>query len=547
MKKIILCGILVVAFAATASAGCFTKMAKTYQTISISANPEVMTLVGNDIKTDITVTFPVKYFNAKAIVRITPVLRFEGGEVEGTPKMLQGEKVKNNYTAIATKTGGMYTQSVVFPWKEEYRNVSLVLKIEGKCKDTEEFEQAGYLDVAAGTNALQQDFDCAAAMATMPDNFQRITHKSAFVDLMYQKNSSNVSSSELSKEQIKAFQDFIKNNEKVDRVTLGAIEAKGFASPEGPEDNNEKLSKNRGASAKAAVSKTLRGSKAKYEVASYGEDWDGFKKIVQESDMADKALVLQVLEQYASASERDAQLRNMTAVFAELQREILPKLRRTQVSVTATVQGRTDEEIKAAVAKDLAQLDVEELLFAATMYDEPATKIEIYKSAADRFNDARAWNNLAVAYAVGGDWAGAEEALGKAAAGSSDDAIANNLALVALAGGDLTTASGKVPASGKATLGLIAAQQGKYAEAAGKLTGYNKAVAEVLNANMSGAKKALEGNESAEADYLRAVIAVREGDTAGAANFAKSAIGKDASLKQKAQTDINLRAIASQL
>ena len=547
MKKIVLYGAaLGASLMLLAGCNCFKKMAQNYDQINVVANPEMLTLVGGNIVTDVTVTIPSGYYNPKAIAKVTPILRFEGDSLVGTPKYLQGEKVKDNYPVIAKK-GGSYTQSIFFPWNEKAAVSKLEFKLEGKCKDSEEFVVGGYIPVAEGVNTLQNDLAYDESMTLMPDNFQRITHESAFVDLMYKKNSSTVNASELSKEQVKQFEEFVKNNEGKDRITLENIQAKGYASPEGPESFNTELSKKRSDSGKNAVSKKLKKSKAGYDVASYGQDWEGFTKIVQASDMKDKNLVLQVLNMYSSSAQRDSEIRNMAAVFEELQKGILPQLRRTQIVATTDIQGKTDEELTAAVKHDIASLDLEELLFAATLFEDNNVKIEIYKAAADRFNDARAWNNLGMAYAANGDWANAEAATDRAATLSTDPAIANNLAIIALATNNTAKAAQYLPAAGNSAKGLAAVSEGKYAQAATELEGYNKAVAEVLNGNLNAAKNALTGDENANAYYLRGVIAVKEGNNDAALTAVRTAVEKDATMLPKAKKDINLAPIAGQL
>ena len=548
MKNFIKYGVLLTASVLVlSSCNCFKKMAKNYEDINVVTNPEMLTLVGSNIVTDVTVTIPEGYFDAKAIAKVTPILRFEGDSIVGAPKYLQGQKVKDNYPVIEKKPGGVYTQNISFPWDPRAAVCTLEFKLEGKCKEGEDFQLGGYIPVAKGVNTLQNDLAYDEAMTVMPDNFQRVTHESAFVDLMYQKNSSNVRTSELSKDQIATFEQFIKDNEGKDRITLGNIQAKGYASPEGPEGYNDQLSKKRSETGKTAVSKKLKGSKAGYDVASYGQDWEGFKKIVEKSEMKDKDLVLQVLSMFSSSAQRDNEIRNMAAVFAELQKEILPQLRRTQIVATTDIQGKTDEELIAAVNADLAKLDLEEMLFAATLFEDNNVKADIYKTAADRFNDARAWNNLGQVYAAEGKWADAETALGKAAGLSTDPAIANNLAIVALATNNTEKAAQYLPAAGAQAKGLADVSEGKYAEASSELQGYNKAVAEVLNGNLNAAKNALTGDENANAYYLRGVIAVKEGDNAAALTAVRTAIEKDAALKDKAKGDANLVAIADQL
>ena len=566
MKNLFKYGVMLAACAVTlSSCNCFKKMAKNQDQISVVANPEVLTLVGNEIVTDVTVVFPEEYYNPKAIVRITPMLVFDGGVIEGAPKYFQGEKVNDNYTVISKANGGVYNQRMAFPWDPRARKCTLEVKVEGKCNEGDEFQLGGVIPVAEGVNTLQQDLvyadsgaysnvhgtagNTASAMLTLPDYFKRMTQDSESVKIMYQVNQSDVRKGELTKEQTKLFEEFIRENTGKERVTMGNIEAKGYASPEGPEGLNDRLSKKRSESGKAAVAKALKDMKGlNFDVAAYGEDWEGFKALVEASDMKDKNLIVQVLNMYSSSAQRDAEIKNMSAVFAELKESVLPELRRTQMIATVDIEGLSDDELRAAVHNDIKSLNLEELLYAATLIDDDEVKEKVYDAAIDLDkNDARAWNNRGVAKAVQGDWNAAEKDFEKALELSSNPAIANNLALVALALGDRAKAAKYLPSATEYTQGLAAVHAGDYATASSQLSGYNKAVAEVLNGNLNAAKNALVGDTSAAADYLRGVIAAKGGDVAAAAANVKQAIEKAPELKEKALNDVNLKSIAGQL
>jgi Flp pilus assembly protein TadD/outer membrane protein OmpA-like peptidoglycan-associated protein len=456
--------------------------------------------------------------------------------------------VKDNYTVISKASGGLYTQRVSFPWDPRARQCTLEFKVEGKCKEAADFQYGGTFKVAEGVNTLQQDLAFAQASILLPDDFKRVTHDSEYVNIMYQKNMSNVRPVELSKEQTKLFEAFIRENENKDRVTLGNIQANGYASPEGPETLNDRLSRSRSESGKAAIAKNLKNlADLQYDVAAYGEDWEGFKALVEASNMKDKDMIIQVLNMYSSSAQRDTEIKNMAQVFEELKKSILPELRRTQMLATTDIQGKTDAELIDAINNNPGSLNLEETLFAATLFDNYATKAAIYKAAADKFNDPRAWNNLGVALAHQYDWKGAEAAFKRATELSSNPAMANNLALTALAQGNLQEAARYLPTATSSAKGLAEISNGNYAAASTSLEGYNKAVADVLNGNLSAAKNALVGDASAKADYLRGVIAAKEGDVAAAAASVRTAIQKAPELREKAMNDINLKSIVGSL
>lgn len=536
------------------SCNCYNKMLKKVGSVEVTCTPGVLSLKGTDVAADVKVTFPAKYFDEVAVLKITPVLVFEGGEIAGTPKFVQGESVKDNYTVIPWKTGGSYTQAVAIPYDERARLSTLELRIESKCtnkckKKHREFLPFTVIPVAKGVNTLQYDADKMAYLSIMQDNFKRITTISKDAEILYLINKADVRSNQLSTAQIKMFENFVKEYSAKDRTTLGSIYAKGYASPDGPQKINDQLSKKRSETGKAAVSKQLSKVNAKYDVAAYGEDWDGFKKLVEASNIKDKELILQVLQMYSSPVQRDQEIKNMSAVFKVLAQEVLPKLRRTLFTASADIQGLTDAELKTAIEKDPSKLNVEEVLFAATLFNDNATKAKIYKMAADKFKDARAFNNYGVILAKDGKVTEAKAAFESAAKINSAPEISNNLGVIALQQGDFATAKKYFSAlntkDAKANMALVALTEGKYAEAAKGLSGYNLAVAEVCNGNLAKAKSALANEKSAKADYLKAIIACKEGDTKGTIANLKSSFAKDASLKAKAKSDVNFSKISS--
>ena len=574
MKRFATVG-LVLSLAATMLVGCsecYEKMQKKQDQIQVTCNPEVLTLKGQVVSTDITVSFPENYFNAETILKITPVLVYEGGEVAGTPKFVQGEDVVGNYTAISRFEGGSYTQNVVFPLNKAVVG-TLELRIEAKCfdecKETADFVPVAAIAAAKGVSAIQNLAKGIGQVAAqdandnsiegntvyagnngtytlLEANFQRSSTTTAEAEIHYLINSSVVRKAQLKQESIALFKEFVAANSTADRTTLGKVYASGYASPDGPEKFNDKLSAQRSKTGQKAMAKELKDVEGlTYEIASYGEDWDGFKTLVQNSDIEDKDLILNVLEMYQSPVERDQEIQNMTAVFKVLAEEILPQLRRTRFTVDATYAGLTDEEILAAAVAGDTKLDVEHMLYAATLTNDAAAKLAIYELAANTYGDARAYNNAAVMQAYTGDIKGAQANFAKAAkAAEGCEVIVNNQAAAALAAGDIEAAK-KLLANAqneaaKAHLGAIALAEGNYQEAKANLTGYNLAVAELCDNNIAAAKAALAEVKGADADYLRAIIANREGNTTEATKYLNAAIAAKPELKAQAANDIEL-------
>ncbi|BBL06680.1 hypothetical protein A5CPEGH6_13180 [Alistipes dispar] len=565
--------VLAVAALAFTSCNCFKKMAKNRDDVQLTVAPEILTLNNGIVAADINVTFPVKYFNAKAVVKVTPVIVFEGGEVAGTAHFYQGSKVDDNYTVVDKKNGGNVTMHVEFPYDPRMDECALQLRAEikcpgGKCKEftlvnlntgaiptkEEAAVLAGNdaaaaalakefgLTVAYGLNTLQKDIKYGDLMEQMDNNFKRITTVVDKTDLLYTINSSVVTKKHEKAANLGAFKENVDKNLTNDRATQN-IAVKGYASPDGPEKFNDKLSKARSESGHKVIAKLLKDSGLDIDAAAYGEDWDGFKELVEKSNIKDKNLILQVLSLYNSPAERESEIKNMSAVFNELKEEILPELRRSQIVNTTDLQGKTDAEIMAAY-RNGGELTVEEYLFAAQeLTDCPKEQVAILTAASKKYNDARVYNNLGVAQTKVGDKAAALKSFEKAAKMDSSKELNKNLLLANLANNNTAEAKKYTAAADAQAKAAMAAAEGDYKTAARNLEGYNAAIALVQSNDLAGAKKAIAKDNSADADYLRAVIAVKEGDMKSAEAQLKSATSKNPELAKKAAKDVNLKAL----
>ena len=569
-----LSAVLAVVVLTLSGCNCFKKMAKNQDDVNLTCTPEVLVLNNGKVDADIAVTFPEKYFNAKAVLKVTPVIVFEGGEVAGTTQYFQGSKVDDNYTVIDKKMGGNYTMHVSFPYDERMACSELQLRAEikcpkGKCKEftlvnlnngaiptkeeaavlaaggaeADALKRAFGLTVAQGVNTLQRDLNFASAMQDMESGYKNVITEVTKADYKYAINSSRLAKKAKTSEDLTAFQQKAAEQKDNDRIKQN-IYVNGYASPDGPEKFNDKLSAARSESGKKAAEELLKEIGLSLDAASYGEDWEGFKELVAASNIEDKALILSVLESYTSSSEREEQIKNMSNVFTALKKEILPQLRRAQLVNSSDITGKTDDEMVALVrAGKFAELDEKELLhIASTGKLTAAEKIATLEVAAREYKSAAAYNNLGVAYAEVGEGAKAAAAFANAVkAGANASAINNNLALVNLMNGNTVAAKAYTANASKETKALAAAAEGNYAQAQSQLEGYNAAIAATMNADYTAAKQFIANDKSADADYLRAVIATKQGDMAAATAELKSAIAKDASLAERAKKDVNLR------
>ena len=573
MKKIFtLIAVLAVALTLS-SCNCFKKMAKDPSAVQVSCTPEVLVLNNGKIVADIAATIPADYFNKKAALKVTPVLFFEGGAVAGETLLLQGEKVASNGMVVKNGESMSINRRVEFDYQPAMDNSVLKLLVEVKCKsgkckeftlinanngailDKEQLavlaanDEAAYalknecgLQIAVGLNTLQKDLNFAIAMVPEANNYRNVTTTVVTADLLYKINSSRLANKATATDEVAALKASVESNLNNDRAAQ-TVYVNGYASPDGPEKFNDKLAGKRSQSGLKAVKELLKESGLNIDAAAYGEDWDGFRAAVAASNIQDKDLILQVLSMYSSAAEREKEIKNLASVFGALKTEILPQLRRAQIVNSIDLTGKTDAEMVALINEGrIAELSLEELLHIAEA--QPAVAEVALKAAAEKYGDARAYNNLAIVQANAGNYEAALASLDSAAkAGSKSAELNNNYALVYLAMCQTDKAAEYSKGANAEVKALTAAAQGDYTAAVNGLEGYNAAIAQVQDGNLAAAKNSINGDQSAEADYLRAVIAAKEGNVSAGKAALQSAVEKNPALAKKAAKDVNLAAL----
>ena len=518
MKKIT--KMLSVAALSIAAVACGSpeKMAKMAENVTVKCNPAVLEVVGGEIVADVTVTYPEDYFHPKAILEVVPVIVYEGGEVAMESFMFQGEKVKDNFQVVPSD-GATITKKVKFQYVPGMEKCYLELR--GTVSHKAKYADLPTKKVADGANTTYMLVCQKGKVDLKADGYQEIIKQTAEGQILYQINSSNVRNSQLTSKSIKDFQaalDEIKANE---RKTLTGTDIVAYASPDGKEDENAKLSDKRSVSAEKAFGKVTKKHPVDgpVNVSSIAEDWEGFQELVAASDIEDKELIIRVLSMYSDPAVREKEIKNMSSIFKTLAKEVLPELRRARFIANVEFQNYTNEELLQLIDENIDVLDETALLRAATLVKENEQKAELYKKAADKFSSNAAQYNLAVVYLNMDENSKAKRALDKC----EQDADWNNaMGVIALREGELAQAAKYFAAAGtetaKENLAVIDVLNGKYSDAAAKLAGkkgYNAALVALLNGNNAPAA-ALEC-ECPQAAYLRAVAAARQGNAAAVA------------------------------
>ena len=523
----------------------------------ISVNPSPLAVVGDKVSADITGTFPVKKFAKKGVLTVTPVLKYAGGEAVGSPVTYVGEKVKENGTTVSYKAGGQYTQSCSFDYVPAMDKCELFLRFTAKVGKKEvEVPELKIADGLVATVKLAKASDNKSVVT--PDKFQRVIQQMQEADIKFLIQQANLRSSETKSQQMQDLQAAIKEADQNERKAINKLEVSGYASPDGGMDLNEKLAGQRQKNAQDFLQKQLKKDKVNATIASdiTAEDWAGFQALLENSNMQDKELVLRVLSMYTDPEEREAQIKNLSSVYSTIADEILPALRRSRLILTTDLIGKSDEEILNFLKNDPSQLSVEEMLYAATLTNDNAEKIATYQKVADQFNDFRAFNNMGMVYFEQGNVAEARRAYNKALAIEPQNADVNfNAGVAAMADGDFAKAEehfGKAAGTQgylAAAMGTLYTMKGDYKAAKsayGQAATNNAAVQQILDEDYAGARQTLANvkEPNGVTAYLQAVVGARTNDRNAVYSNMKEAVAKDASLKARAQNDIEFAKFA---
>ena len=519
-----------------------------------TVDPNPLEVKGGEVNYTVTGTFPSKTFVKKVVAVATPELRWEGGSVKGEPVTLQGEKVQGNGKVIEWKEGGSFTYNGNFKYQPEMAKSELYVTFEATKKGKPiEIEPVKIADGVLSTAELYAETAKGANTAGSKDAFQRIIKDHQDADIMFVIQQANVRSSETGKTEVKdlvkALKDYTADtkNFAIDNVAVSA-----YASPDGGVKLNDKLASQRESNAVKYAKNEIKKAKSDAAIESEytAQDWEGFKDLVQKSNLQDKDLILRVLSMYNDPEKREAEIKNLSAVYKDLAADILPQLRRARLILNYQIIGRSDEEIMEAYKTDASVLSVEELLYAATLTEDKAQKKAIYTTATKNYpNDYRAFNNLGEIAFKDLDLATAETNFKKALSLKADAPEVNtNMGLLCLAQNKPAEAQTYFAKGGQSTenneaLGNMYIAQGQYERALSALKGSNtnaEALAMIMTKDYAGAKRVLAAVKNADANtaYLAAVAAARTNDAAAVAQNLKKAVSLDSSLKAKAQKDL---------
>lgn len=522
---------------------------------NFTVTPKPLETQAGVVSATVNGAFPEKYMKKKAVVTVTPELRYGDGKVvKGEAATFQGEKVMGNDQVISYRMGGHYTMKTAFAYNPEMQKSDMYLTFDarrGKKVYNVPAVKVNYGIIATSElyrQALTNGGGCLAL-----DSFQRVKAKKQEANIKFLINQANLRKSELKNNSVGEFVKLLKEiNKDREGLNLQNVEIQAYASPEGGFKFNDKLANKRQNVSEKYVRKEMKsaGVEGNLDAHYTAQDWEGFQQLVQASDIQDKDVILRVLSMYKDPQEREQQIRNMSEGFRELADAILPELRRSRLIIHYETIGRNDEQIKAQYNEDAAKLSADELLYYATLEEDAAKKEEIYAKTSQLYtNDYRPLNNQAVMAFNRGDEAKAKELLAQAITKSNNAAEANaTLGLIALKNGNVAEAENLIAKAADANalneaLGNLSIAKGNYAQAEEYFKdSYNNsaALAQLLNKNYAAAKATLNNikNPDGLTSYLHAIVSARQGNKYAANSYLKEALQKDPSLKAYAENDL---------
>ncbi len=576
MKKLVyLTFLLAVLTLSSCSLNKMIQMAKDQQ---LTVNPNPLEVHADSVSFDISATLPVKMLQKGKVYSLNTFYTYGGSEMSLGTMEFKAE----NYPDAAT-TQPVATQNFSFPYDEslnrgniEIQGVALDPK-NGKTKSTER------LAIASGlitTSTLVEAVYYPAYADHGYNNQEELIP--ANVNFYFEQGKSNLRYSERRSDRGKYFEAFIAEKNVTRTVTIT-----GTHSPEGPERINSKLSESRA----KVIENYYKRMMDKYDYTDAAgeirfilkpviEDWTEFKAALADYDgisSEGKSEMLSIVNGPGSFEDKEDRLQKVNG-YKKVFKDIYPPLRSAKTAILRVKDKITDAEI-SVLAKGITKnevsadtLSIEELMYAASLTPSLEEKEAIYKAAIKKEDSWNAHNNLGAVY-IANAMENPSEAANYAQQAETQFDIANNKnasaeAFVNLGSvylfqgnkakareslGKASTMSGnnELTAGMNGVAGSVNIMLAYYDNAVKELSGseetsvnmFNKGLAYILTKDYQNAVTAFgeatdldDGN--AKAYYGMAVAYARMNNGSKASEMLKKAVDNDASLKERAATDL---------
>lgn len=546
---------LLAATGAVMLTGCSKKLNQ-FQADYFTVNPNPLEVVGDRVPATVTARVPAKFFVKNAQVTVTPYLCFNGQEVASQPYAFQGEKVRGNAPVINYDNGGTVTIPVMYEYQPDMMKSELELAFDVRQGNKQYVLPR--VKVAKGVVATAALADAATVTPALAhDKFQRIINEKYNADIHFLINQANIRDGQVKSSEMLALNQQIKDASGDKTREIEEINISSYASPEGSLDLNTRLAENREKNTSAYLKNQLK----KDNVTEFGEltanftpeDWEGFQKLVAASNIQDKELILSVLSMYKDPEQREREIRNLSSIFDQLADQILPRLRKSRITASINVIGKSDQEILDLYSSNPSALSADELLYAATLVDDNGDKMKIYETAARLYpNDYRAFNDLGLTQYVAGNYDAAKGNFAKATRLAPEAAEPQmNLGLISLMNKDYRQANQKFGAAAgleelndaMGTYYLMTGDANAAVKAFGNAKTNNAALAQILAKDYSKAKSTLAGVTAPNAMtyYITAILGARTNNDTMVNNNLRQAVKLDRSLADKAAKDLEFQ------
>ncbi|MBT7895525.1 MAG: DUF3868 domain-containing protein [Flavobacteriales bacterium] len=531
----ILCSITIISLLSSCG---LSNMSSKFETVSINVTPPTLQVHAGKVGVTIDASFPEKYFAKTSTIEFTPVLINEDGEYKFKAITVQGEEASGGEATIFYTTGGRFSYQDNIAYNKSMINSELELRAIGKEKEKELVFKSRKIanGILATSTRVQNTEDLALAKS----NYEKETILEESAIIYFLVNQSNIRATEKSDDDIKRLEEFAKMGYKTH-----SIEVKSFASPEGSVNLNDNVSDKRAASTLNYAKKILRrvkldgvNNKDLYSEKSEGEDWVGFNKLMRSSEIKDRRRITKIVNSVEDLEKREQAIRDMAEIYDAIEKDVLPQLRKAQITVRSFEPKKSDTEISELANTNPSELDIKELLYSASLTENIDNKISIYTQASEIHSDWKGYNNIACLLLENGNINEAEKNLLKAERfDKTQSKISNNKAVIAAWKGNLPLAkklyNNLTTQKNKALLDLRMANYKKASRFFKNKNTHNAALAKILNGQNSNCNE-----NTAACDYLNAISYARSANESMLLKSLKNAISKNISYKLEAQKDL---------
>lgn len=517
----------------------------------IESEPKVLELVGNNVDMTLAGTFPDHYFPKHGVLTITPVLRTSQGDIEGQSLTFYGEDVKNPGVLIVPyNSGGTFAETQTIEYSPEMKNSELYAifkaEIDGKVVPIKQIKLA---DGVITTSSLV-DKNEACPMVTH-ETLSGKTSSTGMGTIRYEIDRSKIRASQLESKDMIALVNTLKDLQKNTRNPQVSIEIFSTASPDGSPATNKRVSEQRNAAATTYMKSELKkyGLNIPIQTTVLDADWDGLYNSIMQSNLADKATIVENLKKSKSGNRYKVLKKYINAHPALFKENLLPPLRKSTITINTQTPGKTDEWLMTMMKNSADKLSLNDALRGTAMLKNNSEKEKSYLSLIKKYpKDWRAYNNLGALYIHEGKWDEAQNYLEQSHALRVTPENDFNLGLVALHAEKLESAENyfaNLPVSKewREAQGTIAIIMGDYAAAEnffGDIKSNNAGLSQILNKDYPKAAITLEGITSPNDTtyYLKAVLGARTNNSNMVYNNLYKVQVLDHAFSENARTDI---------